>query len=96
MPKISIGILRNQNQNQMKSKNVLEFSEIHSKTNDSEVFMNIREASMYTRLAVQTIYQLVSARKIPYIKKGSRLIFEKNSLVQWLNSSTKTTIANWK
>lgn len=54
-------------------------------------FLTIKEASEFTHLAVQTLYQLKSERKLPFIKrKGSkRLYFSRNDLKSWMLSGRK-------
>jgi excisionase family DNA binding protein len=46
--------------------------------------MTVTEVHESTRLAVQTIYSLVSAGKIPYVKLGSRLLFIEDDIDQWV------------
>lgn len=53
--------------------------------------LTINEAAEFTSLAKQTIYQLVSERKIPFIKrKGTkRLYFSQSELREWIMSGRK-------
>jgi hypothetical protein len=53
---------------------------------------DIRLAENTTGYARQTIYQLVSARKIPFIKKQGKLFFSKSDLIEWLREGTNRTI----
>lgn len=48
--------------------------------------LTIEEASQYTSLAKQTLYGLVSERRIPFIKRegSKRLYFSKAELKEWL------------
>jgi len=48
-------------------------------------FMNIEQASAYLSLAKSTLYTYVSKDTVPYIKLGSKVIFDKNDLARWLN-----------
>ena len=76
----------------IKNQTILKPPEVeiaHQKPNN---FLNIKEASEFTRLAKQSIYQLVSKRKIPFIKKGSRVIFERNGLEDWMKLSKKSIL----
>lgn len=52
-------------------------------------YLNVTEAAEFTRLARQTLYQKVSARTIPFIKKGGRVIFKKRELQDWMNEDSK-------
>lgn len=46
--------------------------------------MNITEASEYLGFAVHTIYGWTSRRRIPFLKVGGRLRFDKKKLDRWL------------
>lgn len=39
----------------------------------------------------QTIYSLASAGKIPYSKRGKRLVFSETDLLEWLTRNKKKT-----
>ena len=84
-------------------------SEIYSKVDRIEKLLNdhpsfkdelrddiltIEGACEFTSLAKQTLYQLVSERRIPFMKrKGSkRLYFSRNELKEWILSGRKKTI----
>lgn len=45
---------------------------------------NVKEASEYLSIAVWTIYQWVSMKKIPYVKLGRALRFDKKMLDSWV------------
>ena len=46
--------------------------------------MNIREASAYLGFAVHTIYGWTSQRRIPFVKIGGRLRFDRGKLDKWI------------
>jgi excisionase family DNA binding protein len=70
------------------TRNVL--NEYSSKKLSNEL-LNVKEASQFLDLAVQTIYGFTSANKIPYFKKGKKLIFKRSDLENWqLENSSKT------
>lgn len=54
-----------------------------TQTNEQEI-MTIKEASVYLRLKVQTIYEKTSLKLIPHFKKGKKLYFNKKELQEWL------------
>lgn len=56
---------------------------------NAKEYLNVTEAAEFTRLAKQTIYQKVSMRTIPFIKKGGRVIFRKSELQDWMNVDSK-------
>jgi excisionase family DNA binding protein len=46
--------------------------------------MTVNDVHERTRLAVQTIYSMVSAGKVPFGKVGSRLLFIEDDINQWV------------
>jgi excisionase family DNA binding protein len=46
--------------------------------------MNISEASEYLGFAVHTIYGWTSQKRIPHVKIGGRLRFDKEKLDRWI------------
>ncbi len=54
-------------------------------TVNRERLLNIKEASELLNLAQQTLYGFTSQRKIPFIKKGKKLYFNRIDLEKWLN-----------
>jgi len=50
---------------------------------DSNLFLNIHEASELLRIAEPTLYDWVHKRKIPFRKHGSRLVFSRTDLENW-------------
>jgi excisionase family DNA binding protein len=54
-------------------------------------YLTIVQASELLNLAKPTIYSLTCKHEIPFLKKGKKLYFKKNDLVEWLNSGRKLT-----
>lgn len=50
--------------------------------------MDITEASLYIGLQVDTIYRMVSQRRIPFVKVGRRTMFDMRLLDEWLDRHT--------
>ena len=50
-----------------------------------EKLLTIKEACEFLNLAQQTLYGFTSQRKIPFIKKGKKLYFNRIDLEKWLN-----------
>jgi excisionase family DNA binding protein len=50
--------------------------------------LGIKEASLYIGLQVDTIYRMVSQRRIPFIKVGRRTMFDVRLLDDWLAKHT--------
>ncbi|MBL4755957.1 MAG: helix-turn-helix domain-containing protein [Flavobacteriales bacterium] len=47
-------------------------------------YLNIKQASEFTHIAVATLYDYTHKRKIPFSKVGKRLLFSKQELVEWI------------
>lgn len=50
--------------------------------------IGIDQAAQYTGLAKQTIYKMVSHRRIPHIKLGGRVKFTVEQLDKWIAKNT--------
>lgn len=51
-----------------------------------QIFLNLDEASRFLLISKNTLYGWVHARKIPYRKHGSLLVFSKPDLETWSKS----------
>ena len=51
--------------------------------------MDIREAAVFLKIPVNTLYQKAGKGKIPYIKTGKRLLFTDRGLMRWLQSEAR-------
>ncbi|WP_271855125.1 helix-turn-helix domain-containing protein [Patiriisocius marinus] len=69
------------------------FSDFRS-TNYSPNFMTIDELSVYINLTRGSIYQHTWAKKIPHIKRGKKLYFEKSKIDEWMREGTQTTVSD--
>lgn len=62
-----------------------------SPPSNRKILMNVNEISAYLKLRRQTIYNLVSQRRIPFIKlgrKGGRLRFDLQAINKWLEENS--------
>ncbi len=50
--------------------------------------ISIQEAADYTGLAVQTLYKMVSQRRIPFVKMGRLTKFDVALLDAWIKQNT--------
>ena len=50
---------------------------------DDTKLLNVAEAAEYLRIAPETLYGLVSQRRIPFRKAGRRLLFLQSELLAW-------------
>jgi excisionase family DNA binding protein len=57
----------------------------------NDEMLTIQQAAQLLVLSVPTIYGLVSRSEIPCMKKGKRLYFGKQELIEWIKSGRKKT-----
>jgi excisionase family DNA binding protein len=50
--------------------------------------ITIQEAATYTDLAVDTLYKMVSQRRIPFVKVGRLVKFDLAHLDEWIKQKT--------
>ena len=61
--------------------------------NISKIILTIEELSEEYDIPKGTIYAWTSQRKIPHIKKGKRLYFDREAIEEWLKEAGKPTIS---
>lgn len=71
---------------------ILQPQEIIPITPINERPLNIREAAEYLSLSVNTIYQKVKRREIPYSKRNGRLYFDKQKLRDYIEGGQVKSI----
>ena len=65
-------------------------SNINNKVN-SERYVNIKAASLYTSLPVKTLYEWASIGKIPSIKIGRRVLFDLHDIDKVMDSFKRSS-----
>lgn len=70
-------------------KAVLSIADTATFRPQEETLMTINEASGFLHLTKNTLYSLVSKSKIPVCKRGKRLYFRKNELIEWINDGRR-------
>jgi len=58
--------------------------------------LTVTEAAELLNLAKPTIYALSQQSKIPYMKKGKRLYFDKTELLDWVKEGRNSTDSELK
>jgi excisionase family DNA binding protein len=53
--------------------------------------LSLEQTCKFLHFAKPTVYAYVAKRKIPFIKKGRKLLFSKQQLILWLKESYKKT-----
>ena len=67
-------------------------NESPARSQDSDVPLSIHQVSEIIGKSVPTIYGYVHRRTIPHMKKGQKLYFFKNQIINWIKSGkVKTT-----
>jgi excisionase family DNA binding protein len=59
---------------------------------EAEIFLSVKEASTFLKLAPQTLYGFTSKNMIPFIKRGKKLYFSKKELLIWLQQGRHKTV----
>jgi excisionase family DNA binding protein len=49
-------------------------------------YLTVKDASKITTLAASTLYTYIHYKKIPILKIGSRIVFEKSELKKWMEA----------
>ncbi|MCI4667827.1 MAG: helix-turn-helix domain-containing protein [Bacteroidia bacterium] len=52
---------------------------------------DVKEAAEFLKMKVPTLYGLTSKREIPFFKKGKRIYFKKDELLEWVDAGRKKT-----
>lgn len=66
------------------------FSKDESQTKD---LFNIQEASEFLSLKKPTLYQKVSKREIPFLKRSKRLYFKREDLIEYLEKGRVKSVS---
>lgn len=54
------------------------------------------EARIHLRLSASTLYRLCEQRRIPYLKVGGLLRFERRALNAWLQDQSREPLKSWQ
>lgn len=76
----------------VKLSRLLQTQEAHGLYKSDEL-MNINEVAKFLDESVQSIYSRTSQRTIPFYKKGKKLLFKKNEILNWLDNKKKKTVS---
>jgi excisionase family DNA binding protein len=70
-------------------KNLLTEKKEQSKTEATEKFLTINEASEFLNLSVPTLYSKVSKGELPVMKRSKRLYFSSVELMEYIKKGRK-------
>lgn len=58
--------------------------------------IDVNELAEYLKITVETLYNWISQKKIPYVKVGSRLVrFDLEKIDEWLEQGS-VSVYSWK
>src|SRR5690554_3466352 len=69
-------------------KNLIEEIRDTSQHPEPDELMTIKQAGEFLHLTVQTLYNKVSKNEIPFMKRGKRLYFSKDKLIEYLQQGS--------
>lgn len=69
-------------------KNLIEEIRDTSQKPEPDELMTIKQAGEFLHLTVQTLYNKVSKNEIPFMKRGKRLYFSKEQLIDYLKQGS--------
>ncbi|MBI4284162.1 MAG: helix-turn-helix domain-containing protein [Chloroflexi bacterium] len=59
-------------------------------------YLRIPQAASYLGLAVKTLYRLAEEKRIPHIRKGRTLFFDRLALDKWMQAGAVNPLALWE
>ncbi len=69
-------------------------NEILKNKGKTVTWFSVPEVAEYLHLAVPTIYAMTSNQRIPFARRGKKLLFLKSAIDEWLSSGRKRVIAD--
>ncbi len=58
-------------------------------------YLRVPQAAAYLGLAPKTLYRLVEEKRIPHIRKGRTLFFDRLALDKWMQADSVNPIRVW-
>jgi len=58
-------------------------------------YLRIPQAAIYLGLAPKTLYRLAEERRIPHIKKGRTIFFDRTALDKWMLDGLVSPLSVW-
>lgn len=59
---------------------------------EEDQLLTIKEAANLLKYSVPSMYRLISANKIPNLKKGGKILFSKEELITWAKEGRRKTV----
>ncbi|MDZ4746500.1 MAG: helix-turn-helix domain-containing protein [bacterium] len=61
-------------------------------TVDDRPFLSAQQAADLIQVELSTLYAYTSRREIPHIKRGGKLYFDREVLIQWVREGTRNVV----
>jgi len=58
-------------------------------------YIRIPQAASYLGLAAKTLYRLTEERRIPHIRKGRTIFFDRQALDKWMQAGAVNPLSVW-
>jgi excisionase family DNA binding protein len=58
-------------------------------------YLRVPQAAIYVGLASKTLYRMAEERRIPFIRKGRTLLFDRLALDKWMQASAVSPLSLW-
>ena len=59
-------------------------------------YLRIPQAASYLGLAPKTLYKLAEEKRIPHIRKGRTLFFDRQALDKWMQAGAVNLLPVWE
>jgi len=59
---------------------------------DDRPFLSAQQAADLIQVELSTLYAYTSRRVIPHIKRGNKLYFDRDELIQWVREGTRKVV----
>lgn len=63
--------------------------EIKNHNNMEEQYLTAKEAAIFMRISMPTLYRLTAEKAIPFYKPVKKLYFKKSELIEYINKEKK-------
>ena len=58
-------------------------------------YFRVPQAASYLGLAPKTLYRLAEEKRIPYIRKGRTIFFDRVALDKWMQTGAVSPLSAW-
>lgn len=65
-----------------------EFQQLPKSTSDKK-YLSVTELSQFIDQSTQTIYNGTSKNEIPHLKRGGKLLFDRQEIIKWLEEGKR-------